>query len=198
MDLNINVNMQLEHLNMKNKIYQTILILLLTVVSTGCSNGRGLLYGNVSKVATKKIKQFCKQENDIELTNCGYFCLAPEKTLYLDFTVYRELNQNEARKLCIYLLENIRDIFNTTEDMRSYLNDYPCSITDFSILILFIDPITRYQDHDFCKGPNSMAMVGTCKGYVNYKVYDHDLKGTRLLDQELIMKAQSIAKFKSD
>jgi len=175
-----------------------IFVLLLIVVSTGCAR-TGLIYGHMSQITNKKIKCFCKKEGDITLENWGYCCLSREETIHLTFLVYRELDQQEARKLCIYLLENVRDIFNTTEDMQNYLTTYPCSITDFCILILFSDPTKRFTVQDMCDvTPGMITAVGTNDGYMYYSAYDFDLDGEKWIDKELIMKAQSIAKFKSD
>jgi len=183
---------------MNRNIRQIILTLLLIALSTSCASG-GILYGKMSGITTKKINQFCKNEGDIEFTDWGYLYVDPDQKPHLDFTVYRELDQNEARKLCIYLLESLRDIFNNTEDMRNYLDTYPCSITDFCIQILFSDPAKRFTVPEICDvTPGMVTTVVAKNGHVAYAAYDPELKGERWFDKELCMKAQSIAKFKSD
>ena len=182
---------------MINKIH-IIFILIIILTISSCVN-KGVFDNKVDRVMTNKIEHFCKMQDDLRLKDCWCSCTNPDKIIHVSFVAYREFDQNEAKEFFSQLLDNLFKIVNSTEGMRDYLNDSPCSISNFHVLVLFSDPKKRFIESDLCdvtKG--KITSVGLSNGYVYYSAYDFELKGKRWIDKELCLKPQSIAKFGND
>lgn len=90
------------------------------------------------RTINKKAKQLCKEDNLILLGSGG--SMMDEITeISLMFETYRKVDIDEARRLCVRLVEELKDSVNNNESLKPYLKPYPFPSEGMKVSILFLD-----------------------------------------------------------
>jgi len=175
-------------------IYHLVIVILVLVGCMSCSS-HSIQDTKAGREVTSKIKRFCKTEDGLVFSrwehNMFAVMISDEIVLDFEFTVYRRVDMEEARRLCIRCAEEIQNILSSFDEFRPYIEAYPFPPYNFSMGILFSEPERPEGFHPVRDGMDS---VGIAHGYIYYTKYEEELKAPKGFYKESCLSARRLVR----
>lgn len=132
-----------------------------------------LLVNNISK----KIAKDLSNQYGIYYSGVGGDIKDDIKKLALSFNCYREINIEEARKLLVSCSQKYLNEINESNDLRSYLHNFPFSINDMEVSIYFFKPNRANVDI------NQLCIAEVVYGTLFYKKWKSEYSMEKILEE---------------
>lgn len=129
-----------------------------------CSCSQSLDYEDPAHVkAADKVTSRCtkkiQKEHNIQLIGSGGSMMDDIREIFLHFIDNKTPTIEQARKLIIQITEEIILEFNSDEDVRPYLSNYPFKASNIRIMISIRNPEMNIKSNSICfisKGDHSI------------------------------------------
>ncbi|MBS0653328.1 MAG: hypothetical protein JSR39_07355 [Verrucomicrobia bacterium] len=116
----------------------------------------------VDKITSKSIKTI-KKSNEMKLIGSGGSMMHNVETVSLHFYYYHPASIDEARNLILEITNNLISAFNSNQEIRPYLANFPFEAKNFDISIAFMKKNNELQN------PPSISSVCISNGILRYR-----------------------------
>ena len=155
--------------------YTLVFLIIFSLLSNSCSvfNRNPYYVKLADKITFDAIKKI-ERLKYLKLIGHGGSMMSNIKVISLHFYCYHSASIGEARDLLMEVANTLVDAFNTNEEVRPYLSNYPFELSNIDISIVFAKENNTYQD------PPSLSSVFTSKSKIYY--YCYNKQQDRLID----------------
>lgn len=115
-----------------------IILFLGLLFCTACAPSKYPYIEIIDAVAGKKAQQLSKEE-DLNLIGVGGAMTDEITMISYHFETRRNVDIDEARRLCVRCIEEIRAVVNATESLIPFLKPYPFPPEGMDVSIMFCD-----------------------------------------------------------
>jgi hypothetical protein len=174
--------------------------LMLLIFLSGCSTSYIAI---ADRVTENRAKRICKEEK-LYLVGAGGAMMDEITKVSLRFDAYRRVDINEARRLCVRCVEEIRQGLNATGSLQPYLKPYPFPASSMEVGIMFLKNDDSFVDYGCAYlGTGGVTVVHQVAGMLCYSSFN---PRTELLepyyeesyeDALTILKSQEICSYDS-
>ncbi len=145
------------------------------------------LYVKLSKKIFFDYARDVKREYNLNLSKVGGAMMHDVKQVFAGFTGVRSVTHEEARRLYVEVLEGFLDRYNSSEEIRPYLHDYPFGVSNIELMLSFVDENRGRPEY----GKMALVFVGKDQT-IYYETYNHQNKDFETLFSEPYTEAREI------
>jgi len=154
-----------------------ITFFLIGLFFVSCSNKHEYI-SLVNKVVTKKAKQLSQEEN-LMIRGGGGAMMDGISKIAISFEANRCVDLNEARRLFVHCVEEIKESVNATENLYPYLKPCPLPVAAFDVDIFFTKNGKFIGYPPLSSGNGGVSCVLQIEGKISYASFN---KNTQLLE----------------
>lgn len=126
-----------------------------------------------TKLSDQIVKKYCKKvalEKGLFAIGSGGRMMYDIEEVGIHFVSYETMSVEEGRKLYVEIVEDLLKLYNENEKIRPFLHNYPFTIENLNIMVMFEDSNHHLQT-------TGLSGISYVKQKVGYKIYrDHKIQ----------------------
>ena len=159
-------------------------VLMFAILCCGCSQGKRNKTEDYEVYVDEIIHQFerkMKKEKGLQASGSGGSMPFDVESISVNFSLFKEMDIDEVRKLEVELVEELESIVNTHEKIRPFLREYPFNSARTEVSLSF-----------YPKTEGDLMYVSIIRGKIFYYVKDSNEKLDRIVLKEPFEEAYQI------